>query len=158
MNKPISPSAKRNYAAKDWRNILVLSTAKKHQATIRRYYLQWREEQGIPLRCDNRSCQFYSARLKWNGINLPLILDHVEGNRYDNDPASLRFLCPNCDAQLTTRGGANRGRVVDIVQGGYTLRNRDGSQIVARSVVAHGSSTVLGVSELERVKRPNETM
>jgi hypothetical protein len=147
MNTSTSQNAKRKYAAKDWRDILVLSPTKKHQATIRRYYIQWRDEQGIPLRCDNRSCQFYTAPLDWNGIALPLILDHLEGNRYDNDPGSLRLLCPNCDAQLTTRGGANRGRVVEIVQGGYTLRNRDGSRIVARSAVAHGSSTVSGVGE-----------
>jgi hypothetical protein len=76
----------------------------------------------------------------WNGKSLPLILDHREGNRFDNTPANLRLLCPNCDAQLTTRGGANRGRVVEVVEGGYTLRNADGSTIEASTGEAVGAS------------------
>ncbi len=135
---------------KTWHDVLVLGTEKKSQGTIRRYYLLWRNEHGIPLRCDNPSCQFHSAPLVWNGLALPLILDHREGNRYDNSPGNLRLLCPNCDSQLTTRGGANRGRVAEVVQGGYTLRNRDGTSIIARTGVASGSSTVEGVGEVSK--------
>jgi hypothetical protein len=72
---------------------------------------------------------------------LKLILDHSEGNRYDNSPRSLRYLCPNCDSQLPTRGGGNKGRVVDRTSDGYTLRNRDGSRIVAATARASGSSS-----------------
>jgi hypothetical protein len=49
--------------------------------------------------------------LVWNYKKLPLTLDHKNGVNSDDRPANLRFLCPNCDAQLPTRGGANRGRV-----------------------------------------------
>lgn len=36
---------------------------------------------------------------------LPLELDHVNGNRYDNRLENLRVLCPNCHSlQLTHRG------------------------------------------------------
>ena len=83
---------------------------------------------------------------------LPLILDHREGNRYDNNPGSLRLLCPNCDSQLTTRGGANKGRVAEIIPGGYTLRNRDGTSIVARAGVSLGGSYAVGIAKSEDSK------
>jgi len=38
----------------------------------------------------------------------------------------LRYLCPNCDSQLSTRGGRNRGRVVEAGDGRYVLGTRDG--------------------------------
>ena len=135
------PSAITARTKKTWRDVLVLGTTRKNQGTIRRYYLLWRAEKGVQIRCDNSVCRFHSEPLAWNGSNLPLILDHREGNRYDNLPGSLRLLCPNCDSQLTTRGGANRGRVSDLVPGGYTLNNPDGTRIIARSSVAQGSST-----------------
>ena len=128
-----------------WRNVLVLRTKRHSQATVRRYYLQWRQEKELPLRCDNPECLFYTSELWWNGKRLPPILDHQNGNRFDNTPANLRFLCPNCDAQLATRGGANRGRVVELVEGGYTLRNPDGSISVGRSGVAGSTSTATAV-------------
>src|SRR5712691_4692956 len=98
---------------------------------IRRAYGRWRRERGIPERCDNDKCRFHTDPLVWNGQALPLILDHRDGNRYDNSPSNLRLLCPNCESQLPTRGGANRGRVRDKTTDGYTLVNRDGSTIVA---------------------------
>jgi hypothetical protein len=142
---PLKPSATAVGTKKTWRDVLVLGTTKKNQGTIRRHYLLWRAEQRIQVRCDNSVCQFHSAPLAWNGDSLPLILDHREGNRYDNTPGNLRLLCPNCDSQLTTRGGANRGRVSDLVPGGYTLNNRDGTRIIARSGVAQGSSTASAI-------------
>jgi hypothetical protein len=83
----------------------------------------------------------------WNGKSLPLILDHIEGNRYDNLPASLRYLCPNCDSQLPTRGGANRGRVKGVSENGYILRNRDGTSIAAATGRAAGSSRAIAFGE-----------
>ena len=83
--------------------------------TISRQYNKWRREHEIPVRCDNESVAF--TRSRWSGTAsrcpepLPLILDHKEGNRLDNRPAKLQYLCPNCDSQLKTRGGLNKGRV-----------------------------------------------
>jgi hypothetical protein len=61
----------------------------------------------------------------WNDGRLSLILDHINGNNKDNNPRNLRYVCPNCDSQLSTRGGANRGRVLEAVDGRYTLLSRD---------------------------------
>lgn len=145
-----SKSTANRRARKTWREVLVLGKTKKHQKTIRKYFRQWREENDIPDRCDNPSCQFHTTPLSWNGKPLLPILDHREGNSHDNTPGSLRFLCPNCDSQLTTRGGANRGRVSEEVEGGYTLHNRDGTRIVSRSGVAFGVGTAFGVLEAVR--------
>jgi hypothetical protein len=114
-----------------WRTVLRFSSIKVPQSKVGRAYAKWRREQNIPDRCDNPGCQFHQGPLVWNGKPLKLILDHVEGNRYDNSPRGLRYLCPNCDSQLPTRGGGNKGRVVDLTSDGYTLVNRDGSRIVA---------------------------
>jgi hypothetical protein len=98
------------------------------RSTVRRHYAAWREAHATPPRCDMEACVFFSSPLLWNGKTLPLILDHVNGNNRDNSPSNLRYLCPNCDSQLSTRGGANRGRVLEAGDGKYVLLSRDGSR------------------------------
>lgn len=41
--------------------------------------------------------------------NIPVHLDHIDGNYKNNRPENLRFLCPNCHALTSNYGGANRG-------------------------------------------------
>ncbi|WP_337288434.1 hypothetical protein [Candidatus Methylomirabilis sp.] len=116
---------------KKQRNVLLYSAKAANRTTVRRQYAAWRKAIGLPDRCDNPSCEFHTAPLIWNGRNLPLILDHKEGNKYDNTPQNLRYLCPNCDAQLETRGGANRGRVTNRTEDGYTISLGGGRKIIA---------------------------
>jgi len=107
-------------------DVLKYSNARVSRATVRRAYRAFRAAAGLPDRCDNPRCHFHSNPLLWNGVALPLILDHENGNSYDNRPKNLRYLCPNCDSQLDTRGGLNRGRVADRSSGGFALRRPDG--------------------------------
>ena len=97
--------------------------------TIRRHYLRWRQQQIPPLpeRCDNPDCFFHTHPLVWNDKPLKPILDHIDGNNTDNRPKMLRLLCPNCDSQLETRGGANKGRI-EKATGGFAKVNRDGKR------------------------------
>jgi hypothetical protein len=95
---------------------------------VRRHYLQWRKSKGIPIRCDEESCKFYSHELVWNGKPLVPILEHKNGNNSDSRPKNLRFLCPNCDSQLLeTRGGANKGRI-EKSEGGFARVSKDGKR------------------------------
>ena len=37
----------------------------------------------------------------WNGEELPFELDHIDGNKYNNELPNLQILCPNCHAIKT---------------------------------------------------------
>jgi hypothetical protein len=93
-----------------------------------RALLRWRKGQGIPRRCDNERCTFHTAALIWNDQPLPLTLHHENGVNSDNRVANLQLLCPNCDSQNTsTKGGANRGRVIKSA-GGFAIRSASGGK------------------------------
>lgn len=147
MNKQ---SGKNGRGTLRWDEVLILSRERKSQTTIRRCYDVWRREMQIPVRCDNSLCIFHSAPLAWNGKPLKLILDHSDGNKFNNVPSNLQYLCPNCDSQLLTSGGANRGRVEFVSNGGYILKNRDGSKIAASTGRARGTSTASSVGSVKK--------
>lgn len=109
-------------------DVLRYRPQKVSRSTVRKVYAKWRQKQDIQARCDIPTCQFHAGDLLWLGKRLPLILDHVNGNKLDNSPENLRYLCPNCDSQLSTRGGANCGRVLEAAEGRYVLLDRDGKQ------------------------------
>jgi hypothetical protein len=99
------------------------------RSTVWRHYVRWRQAQNppLPVRCDNPACRFHTEPLIWNGKPLKPILDHKDGNNSDNRPEMLQLLCPNCDSQLPTRGGANRGRIVKS-EGGFAKVEKDGKR------------------------------
>ena len=43
----------------------------------------------------------------WMGKKVPLELDHIDGNHYNNNLMNLRIVCPNCHAQQETNSGKN---------------------------------------------------
>lgn len=43
----------------------------------------------------------------WNGKELSLTMDHINGNNQDDRLENLRWVCPNCDRQLSTFAGKN---------------------------------------------------
>ena len=43
----------------------------------------------------------------WNGKDLTLILDHINGENHDDRLENLRWVCPNCNQQLDTTNGKN---------------------------------------------------
>jgi hypothetical protein len=104
--------------------------------TVRRYYEKWRTQQGMPLdRCDMPGCDFNTKVTTWRGTPLVPILDHKNGNSWDNRTKNLQFVCPNCDSQLPTRGGRNRGRVVERADDGSFTLNESGQH--QKNIVVH---------------------
>lgn len=47
---------------------------------------------------------------QWQGKDLTLELDHINGDTSDNTRSNLRFLCPNCHSQTDTWRGRNNVR------------------------------------------------
>lgn len=47
---------------------------------------------------------------KWEGSELSMHLDHINGVRDDHRLENLRMLCPNCHSQTPTYGGRNAAR------------------------------------------------
>lgn len=46
---------------------------------------------------------------EWLGRKILLIVDHIDGDSYNNSIPNLRAICSNCDATLDTYKGRNVG-------------------------------------------------
>lgn len=52
---------------------------------------------------------FTCKNTTWNGEQIPVTVDHIDGNYRNNNLSNLRLLCWNCHAQTETFGIKNRG-------------------------------------------------
>lgn len=61
------------------------------------------------LKRTNGNCCHICGTLEWNGKELKLEGDHIDGNPYNNDPKNVRLVCPNCHSQTPTYKNKNKG-------------------------------------------------
>lgn len=83
---------------------LFVRNSKVTRGTIRRRVIEEEILEYKCVICDNNG--------QWNGRNLTLQLDHINGDSSDNRVKNLRWLCPNCHSQTTTYTGKNIRREV----------------------------------------------
>lgn len=55
----------------------------------------------------NNKC-FICEIFEWQNKPISLQLDHIDGNKFNNERQNLRALCPNCHSQTETFAGKNR--------------------------------------------------
>lgn len=99
-------------------------------------------------------CQKCKNEGSWEGENLSLHLDHINGVNNDNRLENLRFLCPNCHSQTKTYCGKHTSKKAKLSReraenGGLT--NRQIEQSVKSRRVERPQKEVL----IEEIKELN---
>jgi hypothetical protein len=87
------------------------------------------------LKLKERICELCSQGEIWNEKKISLILDHINGNHYDNRLENLRIVCPNCNATLDTHCGKNKTkRNIKILNLGLTLNQKHDLRVFNKNI------------------------
>ena len=65
----------------------------------------WYQKENVEYKC-----AICGQEPLWQGKDLTLILDHINGINNDDRLENLRWVCPNCNQQLETTGSRNPNR------------------------------------------------
>jgi hypothetical protein len=130
---------------------------KPSQETIKRRFLEYLKDNGIEQKCCFEDCPTHPLGNSWRGKSLQLIMDHKNGNNWDNRLENLRLICPNCNAQLETHGGKNKKEIEEIFDNGYYTVRKGIQEMVH---IGSGGAVVGGSAEFTTLsnKAPNKSL
>lgn len=98
LNIDVSHFTSKRPVARSEENIFVENST-ADQSTLRKWY---RKGEYTEYRC-----AICGQEPFWQGKELTLILDHINGINKDDRLENLRWVCPNCNQQLDTTNGKN---------------------------------------------------
>ena len=75
---------------------IFIENSTAEQSTLRRWYKNGNYTSYV--------CSICGLEPVWQGKELTLILDHINGTNNDDRLENLRWVCPNCNQQLETTG------------------------------------------------------
>lgn len=81
------------------------------QKTLREWYIKGKYTE--------YKCSICGQDPIWQGKELTLILDHINGTNNDDRLENLRWVCPNCNQQLDTTGGKQSHKNKDKIEKKY---------------------------------------
>ena len=81
---------------------IFIKNSTANQSTLRKWYLKGNYSE--------YKCSICGQEPFWNGKELTLILDHINGINNDDRLENLHWVCPNCNQQLDTTNGKNPNR------------------------------------------------
>ena len=81
---------------------------KKSETITRSQDANCRQLKKVVIDDRGRKCET-CGRSSWNEEDIPLDMDHIDGNHKNNSLDNLRLLCPNCHAQTPTYKARNTG-------------------------------------------------
>lgn len=58
----------------------------------------------------SNKCEICGLEDEWNGVEIKMQLDHINGINTDNRLENLRIICPNCHSQTETFCGKNNSK------------------------------------------------
>ena len=82
---------------------IFIENSTANQSTVRRWYLKGEYSE--------YKCSICGQEPEWQGLPLSLILDHINVINNDDRLENLRWVCPNCNSQLSTTGSKNKKTV-----------------------------------------------
>jgi transposase len=71
-------------------------------------YLTSRSLRGALVKRDGEKCSVCDLD-KWMNVEIPLEIDHIDGNSGNGKSENVRLICPNCHALTPTYKGRNAG-------------------------------------------------
>ena len=85
------------------------------QKTLREWYIKGNYTE--------YKCSICGQEPFWQGKELTLILDHINGTNNDDRLENLRWVCPNCNQQLDTTGGKQSHKNIEKIEKKYYCSN-----------------------------------